>query len=701
MSVDRTTPPNCAQRWRGPSLAAGALTLVLGCLPGHARPTPSADAGAPTLVFSTEPGAGFFDLPFPLDARRLADGTPDLRCFPNPRRVGFVEQAVDVSAERSQGFSPATAIYFRFDGPPELREDDPLRSMQPDAQAFVVDVDPRSAGYLQRHPVLVQSTLEADQVRPAHLLQLMPPAGLTLRPGTTYAAIVLRRAPAATDQTSWLGQPSPLRALLEGHSPLATPDQQARRLRRAYVPLARALPRLGLRAADVAAASVFTTDDPTALLRGQVAWARRQPALQPTSLRVQETRPGYSVLRGVVAMPRYQDGSPPYLVFGGEQILDDSGAPVAQGSSDVEFELSVPHGRMPAAGFPLYFYLHGTGGEAHQLSTRGFRLAPDQPGQPGTMLADLAAAQGWATSCVDGPYSPNRIGLRALDGYAAYNFFRPAVMRDSFLQMVLEQVHFLDLLRGLRIDGALLPAVELAPGSDGRVHFDVEHMVVGGQSLGSYLAGMLAAVSDDFRGAILTGAGGSWIEFALGPKDPVDLQATLETLTLARGERYDRFHPYLTLFEMAVGPADNTFYLPRVLRRPESGKRPPHVLVIEGHVDLQVPTNLQRALVLALGVDLLGGDVGKNPDDRLQPVLPWGGLRQLAGQTQGNLLLPTGAPRTALVVRYPEDGILEGHYVTNQWQAPRDQIASFLRAIATDEVPAIADLSSSVGERPR
>lgn len=701
MSVFRTPPSNRARPWRGLSLAAGVLTLLLGCLPGHARPTPTDDGGGPTLVFSTEPGAGFFDLPFPLDARRLADGAPDLRCFPNPRCVGFVQQALDVVSGRSRGFSPATAIYFRFDGPLELREDDPLRSLQSSAQAFVVDVDPQSAGYLQRHPVLVRSTLEADDVRPAHLLQLMPPAGLALRPGTTYAAIVLRRAPAATDQTTRLGQPPALRALLQERAPPDTPGKLARRLRRAYAPLARALAQLGLHSDDVAAASVFTTDDPTALLRSQVAWARRQLALQPTSLQVQETRAGYSVLRGRVAMPRYQGGSSPYLVFGGEQSLDQGGAPHAQGYSDVEFELSVPHGRMPPSGFPLYFYLHGTGGEARQLSTRGYRLAPGQPSQPGTMLADLAAAQGWAASCIDGPYSPNRIGLSALGGYAAYNFFRPAVMRDSFLQMVLEQVHFLDLLRGLHIDAALLPAVELEPESDGRVRFDVERMVVGGQSLGSYLAGMLAAVSDDFRGAILTGAGGSWIEFALGPKDPVDLQATLEALTLASGERYDRFHPFLTLFEMAVGPADNTFYLPRVLRRPESGKRPPHVLVIEGHVDLQVPTNLQRALVLALGVDLLGSDVGKSPDDRLQPVLPWGGLRQLASQAQGNLLLPTGESRTAVVVRYPEDGIFEGHYVTYQWQAPRDQIASFLRAVAAGEDPAIPDLSARVGERPR
>ncbi|MFH1811305.1 MAG: hypothetical protein ABIJ09_21375 [Pseudomonadota bacterium] len=653
---------------------------------------------APSLIFNTDVDADFFDLPFPLDARRLPDGTPDLTGFPNPRAVGFVNRALAACAERCQGFSPATSVFFRFTGLLDLKQDDPRVSLSPAAQSFVVDVDPWSAGYLQRHPVLVQATVDGDSVRPANLLQLMPPAGLGLRPGTTYAAVVLRRSPGSARQ---LGRSETLEALLRGELPRGVATTQASILRQAYDPLARALPLLNLRAGDIAAATVFTTDDPTALLRAQVAWAREQAPLQPRSLRVVEVRAGYSVLRGSVDMPRYQEGVPPYLFLGGAQVLDERGRPVEQARTEVEFEFSIPHGRMPASGFPLYFYVHGTGGEAHQLSTRGYRLAPGQDSQPGTMLTDLAAGLGWAASCIDGPYSPNRIGLRALDGYAAYNFFRPAVMRDNILQMILEQVHFLDLLRSLRLDRALLPQVDLDPNGDGQIRLDVEHMVVGGQSLGSYLSGMLAALTDDFRAAILTGAGGSWIEFAFGPKDPVDLLATLEQLTLAGGEHYDRFHPFLTLFEMAVGPADNTFYLPRILRRPEFGRRPPHVLVIEGHVDLQVPTNLQRALVLALGVDLLGDDVGDTAEGRLDPVLPWAELRTLQGSAEGNRLLPSGEPRTAVVVRYAEDGIFEGHYVAYQWQAPRDQIANLLRAIAIDTVPVIQDLSRTPGARPR
>lgn len=55
------------------------------------------------------------------------------------------------------------------------------------------------------------------------------------------------------------------------------------------------------------------------------------------------------------------------------------------------------------------------------------------------------------------------------------------------------------------------------------MRFDPRLVVVGGQSLGSYLSGILAATVPDWKGAILTGAGGSWVEFGFGPKDPIDL----------------------------------------------------------------------------------------------------------------------------------------------------------------------------------
>ncbi len=681
--------PRRSRRWL--LVLVPALTLLLWLDDGDAATTKGSSAGAApaTLVFDHSGQGAFYDLPFPSDHRRAADGRLDLTGFPNPNGVGFVHLALQACAERCRGFAPGGTVAFRFDGELPALRDDPLASVRPDAEVFLVDVDPWSPEYLQRHPVHLSVTAKADQIRPAQLLQLLPVVGRWLLPSTTYAAVVRRRLGGVT-----LGQPPALVALLEGRHPHGGDWALGEKLRRAYAPLTHALPALGLGVDDVAAATVFTTDDPVSRLTAQVQQAWRATPPRVIELKLREQRNGYSVLIGKVEMPLYQDGSPPYLLFGGHQVVDAQGTPVPQGHAEAEFQISIPHGPMPAAGYPLYFYVHGTGGQAAQLADRGYRTSYDADSKPGTTQAAVAASQGWAVASVDGPYSPNRIGLRAADGYLAYNFFRPAVMRDNLVQMMLEQAHFLKLVESLRIDPALVPQADASAVVDGALRFDPDLMVVGGQSLGSYLSGMLAATLDRFKGAILTGAGGSWIEFAFGPKKPLDLQALLEWLTLGDDDRFDRFHPFLGLYEMAAGEADNINYLPNILRRPRFGWTPPHMLVIEGHVDLQVPTNLQRALVLALGVDMLGSDVGASPAERLEPVLPWAGLRQLQGQVGGNILLPNGEPRTAGVVRYPEDGILEGHYVAYQYDQARVQIREFLGALKRGEVPVVRDFSA-------
>ncbi len=354
-----------------------------------------------------------------------------------------------------------------------------------------------------------------------------------------------------------------------------------------------------------------------------------------------------------------------------------------------EFQLSVPKGRMPAAGFPVYLYVHGTGGLASQAIDRGWAPSKQVSAAPGSGIASILAPKGWGTACAAGHMSPGRIGLLSADGYAAYNVFNPVAMRDNFVQMVLEQVHFRSLLLSLRIDPALCPGTDASASPDGKVRFDPQLVVVSGQSLGSYLTGMLAGCVDGWQGAVLSGAGGTWVEFAFGPKDPFDLQAVLELFSCPPGEKLDRYHPVVMSFDLAVGRADNTHYVRRIFRDPPASKTPPHVLVIEGNDDAQVPTNLQRALVLAMKADMAGQDPGPTPADQVAPVLPWGGQRQLAYPLGGNLTLPNGQTRTCVVVRYLPDGIFDGHYVIVQRPEPKRQVAEFCEAIAAGQTPIV------------
>jgi hypothetical protein len=647
--------------------------------------TPTAPAALDTGPRAKiDPTGDFFAWPWPNDARRDANDKPDLSGLPNPRNKTFIRKLYAMAGASSTGFSPTGAIYLQFDGPINAPADDPVASRGAGYPVLLVGLDPNSPDYAVRQPIMVKVTDRPDTIRPANLLQVIPVPGRNLRHHETYALIVLRElgAPGKT----YLGQDSVTTTLLDGKEPLIP---QGAALARATAPLVSALQDLQIHPQDIAAATVFTTGDPTETLVRQAAWAETQPAPLAGALRTRDVYPEFTALQGDALISEFQDGFSPYISTGGRQVQDPQGNPVTQRTVRAPFQISIPKGPMPAKGWPLYFYCHGTGGKASQAIDRGRLATPSSTPPLGSGIASYVAPDGWGTACIAGPFSPDRIGILAADGYLAYNFLNPTAMRDNFIQMVLEQIQFRQLLLNLRIDPALCPGTDASASPDGKIRFDPDAMVVGGQSLGSYLAGMLAAVSPNWKGVILTGAGGSWVEFPFGPKVPIDLQLVIELLGVPLGEKLDRWHPLIMAFDLGVGPADNTHYHRYILREPLPGRTPPHVFVIEGFKDLQVPTGLQRALVQAIGLDFVGSDPGTSPDLQLLPILPVADLDLLSYPVSGNRTLANGQSRTAVVVRYPEDGIREGHYVSFQLDAPKLQSRDFLSAIKAGTTPLI------------
>lgn len=647
--------------------------------PSTARPRAPLDPNTGPCM-RLDPAGGFFAWPFPSDARRLANGAPDYHGLPNPCAEGFIEATYRL-AEEAPGFVPSGCIGLPFDGPVGPVPGDPLRSLAED-RLLLVDIDPGSPQCLRRYPYFARVTAHADSFRPAHLLQVLPVPGCSLVPGRLHAVVVLRSL--GGPGCRFLGQHPALAKLLAGE----VPDiPRGRELAASFAPLPAALDALGIHPRDVAAATVFTPGDPTAELRRWASLVARGPPARVLRLRADRGGKGFAVVSGVVRLPRFQEGDPPYLLDGGRIVVGADGAPRVQAFDEAPFCLSLPQGAMPPAGHPLYLYCHGTGGRERQAIDRGPFAAADAPPPPGSGLAAWVAPAGIATACVAGPFSPSRLGLWAGGGLTAYDFFNPITLRDNFRQMVLEQLLFLRAVLDLRIDPALCPGVDASASPDDRVRFDPSRVIVGGQSLGSYVAGMLAAVDGHASGWVLSGAGGSWIEFALGPKDPLDLRRLVEFVSLPFGERLDRFHPLLSAFAAAAAAGDNTHYLPLILRRPPPGRVPPHVLVIEGAHDLQVPAALQRAAVLALGVDFAGPEPGRSRSDSIAWALPLGERRWLPLPAGGNLRSTGGVRRTAVALRYPEDGIRHGHYVAFQRAEARQAIVEFAQAIARGEVP--------------
>lgn len=648
-----------------------------------------------------ESGA-FFANGFPTDLRVKPDGRLDLRNFPRQSH-GMTRLYVETVQADIQGYSPIMPAYLPFTGPiamaqlPQMAE----AYAQADSPLQWVDVDPSSPERGRRFPLTVSMTVTADLYRPAHLLQALPLLGYNLRPNTQYALIATDQLPIAA--ANRLQQSAVLARLLQPHSP----GEQEQRAWELFTPLRDWLKQEGIRNDRVVAATVWTTGDPAQTLFDAAHDIATWPVPVSTPLQTLADFPDYCVLGGQWQVPGFQVGVPPYAYsnYGGGIDFDRNGAPRVQYLRSAPFVVTIPRQSMPAEGFPLLMYNHGTGGDSQQVFARG-KSAPDGTIEVGGGPARIAAQRGWAASGMGGHLALEHMGiLGSADGYMAYNLFNPLAMRNNFVQMVLERVLFRRLLNTLIIDPSLCAGVQL-PEDQTHIRFSESMQALMGQSLGSYTAGMQAAVDPlPVQGVILTGAGGSWIEFVFGPTVPVNLQILVEVagLQLPLIQHLDRWHPIPMLAELAMGVADNLHFADTLLRYPK--KEAPHVLVIEGHSDHQVPENIQRPLLRALGVDLVGDEVGVDEDDTVYPAIgvdadPQRGARQLGYPAQANRQIDGQAARTAVVVRYAADTTagLDGHHVTFQRDEPKHQYGCFLQTLAEGRAPVVVQGSVAGGD---
>jgi len=702
-------------------LACGLAALLLAALAACSDPAPPADP-PPDLVENTCPalgtpvdpatetamlfdltgapiagGANYFDLPYPLDLRLDADGKTDLSNFPNPGNNSVVRQIVRAARLHMEDWPTDGQIFLRLTGPIEASSlpADPAAYRARDAVVQLLDVDPDSPERGRRFPLEVSFNVGREKFRPTHLLQVLPVQGFELREKNAYAVIVTRdlipgggRRPVAEAN---------LCAVLSGRMPegALAPEALA-----AYAPLAAQLALERVDPGTIVAATVFTTGNPTARLFEVADRVAAWPAPLPASpLAKTHEFDDYCVYQSRWEVPGLQQGRIPYLAVddGGVIEFGANGDPRVQYTRLAPFVLTVPKRQMPAAGYPLLFFIHGTGGVSTQVYERGRQ---DEQGnvRPGSGPSEMAAERGWGSSCMGGHLSVEQLGeVGSLGGYIPYNFFNLQAMRDNFIQMTAEQILFRRLLTEITLDVSDCPGADASAGPGGLARFDPGMQVVTGQSLGGYLTVLVAATDPRaWQGVIPTGAGGSWTEFALGPQDP-PLSLLLEIfLGMPANEHLDRWHPIIQLATLTIAGANNISFLPTIFREPRLPGPAPHLLLVEGHIDLQVTIGLQRALVAALGVDMVGPDVTEippgvpvGPEGQIIQRIELAGGRQLDPPVAGNINVPGQGARTAAVVRYPEDGIREGHYVAFQREEPKHQMGCFLEDLAAGKVPTI------------
>lgn len=628
----------------------------------------------------------FYRLPFPNDIRVRAD-KPYLAGHPSPGDVLGVDVTklyLTAVEQDTDGFATNQPIFFRFTDqldhstvclasggiyPVPAEGDAPFCPTPAAASAesiYLVNIDTDSPAYNQRQPVELGYGKEHGQFICGNWWAIAPRAGEPLRQGTTYAAVVTTAVKSKRGDVPI--QDQDFAALLATTAPTEPPELVA-----AYgklAPLRAWLTARSIDPATIAAAAVFTTGTPTAtgaklrtVVRARTGLAFNNDAVLCNTGVVSPCEDGltgvlthqrgcfpaqaaFHEVQGTYNGPVFQAGTRPYKTAadGGAIAFDASGNPVVQGTESMCYSLALPKTTMPAGGWPVVVYGHGTGG--------GFR----SHAYDGT--AALLTGLGFAVLGFDNVMHGKRQGKPPAQwedpGQLFFNAQNPRASRDNILQGAADLYHLVALLETATVTSSL-----------GTADFDATKIFYYGHSQGTVISPAFIANEKNVRATFQSGAGAELALSILFKSEPA---AVSEGVGALFGDRsIARMHPMMGIFAMLFGGADSVNYARAFVLEPPAGRTAAPYFQIYGIGDHFAPEETQAALIRAAGIPM----VGTQPE-------PLAGIATAASPATGNL-----AGITAGAVQYAPDGSYDGHFVAYQLAAARAAIAKFFQTALT------------------
>ncbi len=628
-------------------------------------------------------GESFFDFPWPSDLRLDETGTPALAGFPNPKNNEMVRDLVSAAADR-QGFSVLPVAYFRFAAPPAPQSPDTVIPAAPSSPVLLVDVDPDSPERGRLIPT-VAWTPEPDTFLPENVLAVAARPGFVLHGNRTYAFVVMRSLNDAKGKR--LGVPPILDDLRDGRTPTGKHGAGIKAL---YAPLWSALDKAGVSRDGVAAATVFTTGDTVARVADVSERLASMYEVEITGLAVDTDdgnhpattgNPGYCELHGTVTYPQFQRGKAPFDKGGdapenvGRFVWGDDGLPVKQSDEEAPVVITIPKTAMPATGYPLTMYFHGSGGLSTQVVDRGTVTEiggdPIKGGGPSLLLAPF----GIATAGSAMPVNPERLNDPEASDIAYLNLGNVGAFPYTFQQGVIEQRMFIAALRELRIPPEALAGCDAPalPEGEDAYFFEPETVLAMGQSMGGMYTNMIGAVDPIVKAVVPTGAGGFWgyfiLETSLIPGAANLLSVILNTGTLTF------LHPTMSLLELAWEAAEPMVYVPRLAYDPLPGHPARPIYEPVGKGDSYFPIQVLDAMALAYGNEQAGDEIWPGMQEALaldgrEGILPY-------PVSDNRSSLADDLPYTGVVVQFKGDGIYDPHAVAFQLDEVKYQYSCF------------------------
>ncbi len=628
--------------------------------------------------------ATFLDHPFPSDLRKEANGTVRFEGFYNPTANVIVEDYIAATKNLLDGFSPAAAIYLRFDG--DLSEAslpvDPPASAKADSAIQLVDVDPASPDVGKRQQVQWLFRAKEGVFWMKDTLAVVPAQGQPLAVKRRYALVVTHGAKAANG----LGvEPSKDLTEVLGQSAATAKTAATRAI---FEPALAELAKAGIAAKDIVHLTVFTTNDPTEELSKVTDHAKTlpPPKASDSAWVAKEQRSSYDVYEGSYGpVPNYQTGKLPFVDFGdgGGFTFDADGKPVVQSTFDMRFSLAVPKEPacpMPADGYPIVLYAHGTGGN--------YRSAINESHGATSILPSLCVAVMGVDQIFHGtrpgapdPNDPNAEGIIQL---LFFNFANPIAARtngrQSSVDTTVQARLFTEQSTRLTVPAAVSRTTK-------DIVFDGKRLVFFGHSQGGVNGPLFFASDDAARGGVLSGTGAQ-ITVALLEKTkpaPSVAGAVRTLLGLNSSENADElnfYHPVINLAQTLVDAVDPLVYMRKIIREPRKGYARKSIYLTEGigpdgeGDNYTPPHGIEIAsVVLGLPRQLPG----------VRPIVyaGWAGL--------GDVTVPSGGlsanlfgEASGVVAQFPPVSGSDGHFVVFDVPTAQKQAAGFLRNLIDD-----------------
>ncbi|MEZ4268186.1 MAG: hypothetical protein R3F39_17625 [Myxococcota bacterium] len=670
--------------------------IVFGLKPWPGVTCSAEDAGPPRVYFEVpdaEPSADFFRLPFPNDIR-MSGGRLSLSGFPTPGPgvVGFdpVARIVAAAEQVQRGFSRVPVTFFRFSHAPEFSsvEGNPNAASGKPVTLRYVNIDPDSPSFGAGQSFGWTTTDGGGRYICPRFVEVRVPWEAPLLEGTTYAVLLTRGI--RTNEGVEMQPDDDFVAMMSDTRPSAAALAAAWD---AYAPLRAWLDGEQIPRSSILAAAVFTTQVTSAPMPAIRTAVRAAPAPTPESMTLCKegvTSPcddglsGDAHVRGCFVtvgdfdevhlrldLPVVQKGTRPYLepADGGGLVTTDAGAVTLQGAESVCVALTVPKGgSMPAAGWPIVIYGHGTGGT--------FRSGAASVGGLLAAVPVGGAVQRFATLGWDGPMHGERRGLDLDPEPLYFNVGNPVAARGNAWQGAADVFALVRAIGAIDLTPAKSPTGKA-------LRFDPAHVAYLGHSQGAQYGPLVVPYEPGIGALALSGAGAGLVRATLDKTNPVDgrlgIGIALQEFTDQGVRDVRESHPALTLLQGLFDAVDPLDHAQHVQSRPPEGAVPRHVLHIYGQGDTYTPPAAGDLLVRTLKIPVAHTGAGS-------PPRAIGGTEVLPTPVSANL--QSGKVTGAAVEVSPASGA-EGHFVLFDDAGVREQLRQFLGTWVATGTPVV------------